>query len=115
MNISEDRVRTIYRFENNNKTSYSIGLSRKKQDGSYENGYMMCRFPKDADIKDRSKIKIKEGWLDFYLIDKKTIPYIFIFKYELEDEENKVDPVINAKSKYDEDSDIQLTEKDLPF
>lgn len=35
------------------------------------------------DEKDKTKIKIKEAWLDFYKADKKTVPYIFINKFEM--------------------------------
>jgi hypothetical protein len=83
MEIKTDREEMIFRKEYNDKVSYSIGLSKKKEDGSYENGYMPVRFRKGTELKDKTKIKIKEAWLDFYKIDKKTIPYVFINKFEL--------------------------------
>lgn len=115
MNIESDKEKTIFRHEVNGKTSYSIGLSHKKQDGTWENGYMICRFPKEADIKDKTKIKIVSAWVDFYVKDKITHPYIFINKYEIV-QESKQDVPQNVKSEYDDmKSDIQLEDSDLPF
>ena len=114
MNIECDKEKTIYRNEVNGKALYSIGISHKKQDGSWENGYMTCRFPKDADIPNKTKIKIVNSWLDFYIKDKVTHPYIFINKYEIVSESIEIPQ--NVKSEYDnEKSDIQITDEDLPF
>lgn len=113
MNIESDKEKTIYRNEVNGKALYSIGISHKKQDGSWENGYMTCRFPKDADIPNKTKIKIVNSWLDFYIKDKVTHPYIFINKYEIVSESVEIPQ--NAKCEYDEKSDIQITDEDLPF
>lgn len=83
MNIIDEREKTIFRNEYEGKVSYSIGLSKKKEDGTFENGYMPIRFKKGTELKDKTKIKIKEAWLDFYKADKKTIPYIFVNKFEM--------------------------------
>ena len=112
MNIEDSRAKTIYRNEVNGKALYSIGISHKKQDGNWENGFISCRFPKDADIQNKQKIMIVQGWLDFYIKDKKTYPYIFINKYEIV-QENKQDVPQNVKTDYSKDSDIQLTDDDI--
>ena len=83
MNIIDEKEKTIFRNEYEGKVSYSIGLSKKKEDGSFENGYMPIRFKKGTELKDKTKIKIKEAWLDFYKADKKTVPYIFVNKFEM--------------------------------
>ena len=83
MNIIDDKQKTVFRNERDDKVFYSIGLSKKKEDGSFEKGYINARFKKDIDLKDKTKIKIKEAWLDFYKADKKTVPYIFINKFEM--------------------------------
>ena len=72
MNIESDKEKTIYRNEVNGKALYSIGISHKKQDGSWENGYMTCRFPKDADIPNKTKIKIVNDCIDFSIKNKIT-------------------------------------------
>lgn len=113
MNIEDNRTKTIYRNDVNGKALYSIGISHKKQDGTWENGYMNCRFPKDTDIPNKTKIMITSAWIDFYLKDKATHPYIFINKYETVNEETLSN---NIKTDYDnENSDIQLSDTDLPF
>lgn len=120
MTIEDSKPKTIYRNEVNGKVLYSIGLSHKKQDGTWENGYMSCRFPKDANIENKTKILLHNAWLDFYVQDKKTHTYIFINKYEVVekslDEELLNEVPQNTKSEYDsEQSDITLTDEDLPF
>ena len=84
MNIECEKEKMIFRNEKDGKVFYSIGLSKKNQDGKYTSGYMPCRFPKNANIENKTKIKILNAWLDFWVDDKKiTHPYIFINKYEM--------------------------------
>jgi len=82
MNITNENKVRIFRNEKDDKVFYSLGLVRKKQDGSYENGYMQCQFRNDVNVEDKSDIYIKEAWLTFYKKDKATMPYIFINKFE---------------------------------
>lgn len=112
MNIECEKEKMIFKKVTDKGIFYSIGLSKKDKDGKYTNGYMTCRFQKDTAIEDRTKIKIHEAWLDFYVKDKITYPYIFINKFEIVQEEIPQ----NVKSEYDNiKSDIQLTDADLPF
>ena len=84
MNIECEKEKMIFRNEKDGKVFYSIGLSKKNQDGKYTSGYIACRFPKNANIENKTKIKILNAWLDFWVDDKKiTHPYIFINKYEM--------------------------------
>ena len=118
MHIEEDRVRMIFKQQNGDNVFYSIGLGKKDKDGSYINGYMNCRFPKDAVIENKTKIKILDGWVDFYIKDKITNPYIFINKYEIIEDGKivyeKEDIPQNIKTEYEE-NDIELSDSDLPF
>ena len=41
---------TIFRNDYNGRTYYRLGLSKKLQDGSYENGYIDCQFRKNVEI-----------------------------------------------------------------
>ena len=108
MNIECEKEKMIFRNEKDGKTYYSIGLSKKNQDGTYTSGYITCRFPKDANIENKTKIKILNAWLDFWLDDKKiTHPYIFINKYEI-----LSDDIPNVKSNYSDDG-IQLTDEEI--
>lgn len=83
MKVISDREEMIFKKEFEDKVSYSMGLSRKKEDGTFENGYIPVRFRKGYELKDRTKIKIKDAWIDFFKVEKKTIPYIFINNFEL--------------------------------
>ena len=83
MKIISDREEMIFRRDFENRVSYSVGLTKKKEDGTFENGYIPVRFRKDTELKNQTKIKIEEAWIDFFKVEKKTIPYIFINKFSL--------------------------------
>lgn len=108
MNIDCEKEKMIFRNEKDGKVYYSIGLSKKNQDGTYTSGYITCRFPKNANIENKTKIKILNAWLDFWVDDKKiTHPYIFINKYEI-----LSDDIPNVKSNYSDDG-VQLTDEEI--
>lgn len=113
MNINCDREKTIFRNERDGRVYYSIGLSKKDKDGNYENGYLTCKFQKDVNIPNKSKIKIIQGWIDFYLKDKITIPYVFINKFELI--ENEVNEFSSLHIKTENQDTIQPKDNELPF
>lgn len=122
MNIECDKPKTIYKYKTKDgKEFYSIGLSKKKQDGSWETGFISCRFPKETQIENKTRILIKRGWVDFYVKDRITYPFIFINQYvEVKDsipEDTKIEEIPqNTKTEYDtEKSDIQISDEDLPF
>lgn len=86
MNITSEKEMIFRKDWEDGKTTYQIGLSNKKQDGNYENGYMLVRFKKGTELPNQTKIKIKGGWISFYKDkDKHTIPYIFINDFDLVD------------------------------
>ena len=116
MHIDENRTRMIFKYVNGDITTYKIGLSKKNQDGSYTNGYMNCRFPKDAVLEDKTQIKLIDAWVDFYVKDKITHPYLFINKYEIVESSKKQELPKNTKTEYDDaGSDIEIKDDDLPF
>lgn len=122
MNIVSNRDEMIFRKDFNDRPIYSIGLSKKKKDGNYENGYITVNFKEGTDIENQSKIKIKDAWLSFYLKDNKTIPIIFINDYELvgvpkpkeEKEENLFEDFGNS-IKTEVQEQIEIKPEDLPF
>lgn len=83
MEVISNRDEMIFKTVKDDKTFYSIGLSRKLQDGSYENGYMPVRFKKDVNVENKTKIKIKNAWIDFYKVENITNTYIFINDFEI--------------------------------
>ena len=78
----------VFRYEHNGKVAYSIGASKKKQDGEFEDAYKPVRFRKGVDLKNKTEIIIKEGWEDFSNYTnaegkEKTLWYFFINKFEM--------------------------------
>lgn len=128
MELVSNKEEMIFRNEYNGKVSYSLGLSKKKQDGSYEKGYINVGFKKGTELQNQTKIKIKQAWLDFYKKDKITVPIIFINDFEIVNEiqkqatngayTNSADvPVqlLNAKTESDFGGQIRIEDADLPF
>ena len=122
MDVISNKEEMIFKNERDGKVLYSIGLSRRNQNGDYENGYMSVRFRKAVNLTDaRTKIKIKSAWLDFYKVDKKTLPYIFISDFEIINEQQKAKE--EDKSTYDEQGKLEwdsasktpIDDDDLPF
>jgi hypothetical protein len=110
MEIVSNRKEKIFRKDFNGKPIYKIGLSKKDTNGKYVNGYILCSFKKGTDIPDKSYIMIKQSWLDFYIKDKETIPYIFINDYELVEEkkDTQVIEVQNITTEELDDNDFPL-------
>lgn len=81
MNITSNEI-MIFSKEYKGKTYYRAGLSTKKQDGSYEKGYIDIKLPKGVELANQTKIKITKGFLSFYKNkDKKDVFYIVIQEY----------------------------------
>lgn len=99
MNLTTDKPIMIFKKEFDGKTNYSMGMSKKKQDGTYDNGYMKVQFKKGNEpTGEQTKIYIKDAWLSFNLFEKKTYPYVFINEYTtIEDAilESKVEKEVN--------------------
>ena len=95
----------VFSREHNGRTFYTIGLSKKKQDGEYLNGYLPASFKKGVELPNKTKIEIKKAWLDFYVNkENHTIPGIFIAEFETEHKEPEVP-----------EGFAQLDDEDIPF
>lgn len=118
MQIVENKDVMIFRQDKDNKRFYSVGLSRKDQNGNFINGYMTVVFKKDVELENKTKIKIKEAWLGFNVKDKKTYPHIFINDFDIVEQEEK-NPFEQFGESIKTDSDIgeqiQIDDSDLPF
>lgn len=100
----------IFENEYEGKKYYKMGLTKKDLDGNYINGTIDCRFRKNVEVDASKKIYIKDAWLDFYVKDKKTKPYVFVNKFEY------VADVVKQKDPFEEfGEEIALTNEDLPF
>ena len=74
----------VFANERDGRKSYSIGISKKLQDGSYENGFLPVQFKKDVSLENKTKIGIKKAWLSFYKTSEgRTVPFIFINEFEV--------------------------------
>lgn len=83
MNIQTDRQYTVFKQENQYGALYSIGLSKKQQDGNYLNGYVRVQFKKGVELENKTRIYIRKGWLDFYKSkNNETMLYVFVSEFE---------------------------------
>ena len=114
MDIISNREEMIFKNEKDGKISYQIGLSRKKEDGTYENGYMLARFRKDIELDNQTKIKIKNAWLDFLKIEKRTIPYIFINDFEKVENKEEIKQQKSVDN-WDAGKNVEIDDDMLPF
>lgn len=83
MNITNDNVVMIFK---NDSGKYSVGLSKKKEDGSYERAYFPIQFKKDIVLENQTKGYIRKAWLSFYNWEhegkKGTTVYIMCTEFE---------------------------------
>ena len=116
MKIISDKFEMIFRKDYDGKPSYSLGLSKRKQGGTYENGYIKACFKQGVELQDKTKIKIKDAWLNFNVVEKKTYPFIFINEFETEEkkEENPFKDFGNS-IKTEVQEQIVIEDSDLPF
>ena len=108
MNISDDKQYTIYEKEINGAKFYRLQLSKKMQDGSYQNGYVDIKFAKCEAPENKTRIYLKNAFWSFYLSkDKHTIPYVVCMEYETAEQ------VIRDSKKDIVKQDTEDTYKDL--
>ena len=117
MEIISNKEEMVFKNEYNGKVFYSIGISKKNQDGKYENGYINVRFKKDVELDNQTKIKIKKAWIDFYCKDRKTFPYIFVSEFDPVEEKEDVFEQFGKSIKTESQigQQIEISEEDLPW
>ena len=117
ISINSKYPEMVFKNEVSGYTHYTIGLSNKKQDGTYENGYINCRFKKDVELENKSKIIIKNGFISFYKTkNNDTVPLLFITEFDKEyhrQEEVKTEP-IEETDPYSQIG-LEIEDEDLPF
>lgn len=124
MNITNENKILVFRKDGQYGPMYSIGLSKKGQDGKYQNGYIGCKFKNGVELENRTNIYIKNAWLTFYL-DKsnKTVPYIFINEFTTVEQtiEQAKEEVKQNNDPFEEFSkeanlnELEVSGMDLPF
>lgn len=116
MNISNDYAVMV--FKNDNK--YSICVSNKKSDGTYEKAYFPIQFNKGIELEDRTKIYIKKAWLSFYkweYQDKKGTTF-FIKCSDFETLKETIEAAKQPEQEnYEDDQFMNITiyDDDLPY
>lgn len=86
MHIRENDEVIVFK---NDKDYYSIGLSRKDRNNQVYYGYFPCQFKKGDGVENKTRIKLKNAFISFYMKDDKTMAYLMILNYEIV--ENKKD------------------------
>lgn len=121
MKVVSNREEMVFRKDFEGNARYTLGLSKKQQDGTYEKGYITVRFKQDVELSNQTKIFIKSAWLTFSKHEGKTYPYIFINDFSVVDttpekpkEENPFKD-FGESIKEDGFQQIEITEDDLPF
>lgn len=69
---------TVYKSQ---KGFYSVSISNKLMDGSWDNAFFPIQFKKDVVLENKTDINITNGWLKFYR-DKDKNPVFQIMALE---------------------------------
>lgn len=118
MNIQNDKEITVYK---NDYGKYSVIISKKNQDDTFESAYIPIQFNKDVELENKTRIKIINAWLSFYKYEKDeekhTVFYIRCSDFEIVKEEKNPFEEFGEKIKteFDVGQQIQITDDDLPF
>lgn len=114
MNITNDREVMIFKKED----KYSVGISKKNQNGEYEKAYFPIQFNRDVELENQTLIKIKNAWLSFYkweYEDKKGTKF-FIKCSDFDVVEKKeTNPFADFGATTEVQSQFEITDEDLPF
>ena len=118
MNISTDRPIMVFK---NDRGSYSVGISKKNQNGEYENAYFPIQFKKDVELQNRTLINIKQAKLSFYDWEYEgksgRTYFIMCFEFEKANKEEKTDKDKKTTSKEERDPYEEFGKEtgNLPF
>jgi hypothetical protein len=91
---------TVYKSQ---KGFYSVSISNKLMDGTYDNAFFPIQFKKDVVLENKTDINITNGWLKFYR-DKDKNPVFQIMALEFTQVGDAV-----------EDTATTFDNNDLPF
>ena len=100
MHIKENEEVIIFK---NDKGYYSIGLSRKDRNGEYFYGYFPCQFKKDVNVANKTRIKLKNAFISFYLKDNETKSYLMILDYSIVEKDKDY---LQMKNEMEENNDM---------
>ena len=72
----------------NDKGAYSTSISKKKEDGTYENMKISVNFKKGTELENKTKINITNGFLSFWK-NNQGLPQLKLVVMEFEKETNE--------------------------
>jgi len=75
---------TIFRKDFDNRPAYSIGISKKKEDGTWANVYIPVSFRRGVEVGNRTKVDIKDAWPSCYEGKNGTVLTIFVNDFDTE-------------------------------
>jgi hypothetical protein len=93
----------VYRKEFDGRVSYSIGFSKKKDDGTYLTAFQNVSFRKGVDIPHKTEINITKAWFSPYEYKDKAGYNLFISEFECDSD-------LPQGIEY-----AEVTEEDMPF
>ena len=64
-------------------TLYSLGISTRNKDGSWDNGYINCKFKKGISVPNKSKIKINNAFFTASKSGDKTYTNLMITDFDI--------------------------------
>ena len=91
MNITSDKPEMIFRDDKGRFPRYSIGISSKGTDGEWIKGYVPCKFKKDVELENMTKITIKNAFYTVSKGEKYNFVSIMITDFDIVDENKKED------------------------
>lgn len=85
--VTDDKGVRVWRNDEGQFPRYSVGISKKEQDGSYSNCYFPVRFKKDVSVANATDIKIKTAFFSFSISKgqdgkERKYPYLMITDFE---------------------------------
>lgn len=86
---------TVYRSENNGKVFHKIGIEQKTADGQKIKAYLPVKFNSGIDVADRTRIKIKKGYENFYFSKNDPRHFNPLFYIQITEFENISDVMQN--------------------
>ena len=107
MTITSDKPEMIFRDDKGKYPRYSIGVSSKDKEGEWIKGYIPCKFKKDVEVENMTKILIKNAFYTVNKGEKYNFVSVMITDFEVVDE---------GKPSSDDFMDIpSVIEEELPF
>ena len=89
---TDDKGIRIWRNDKGQYPSYSYSISRKKQDGGYENCYKSVKFKKDVSVENGTDIIIDHAFESFDTgSDGRKYPYLMISEFHELRNENEIE------------------------